>query len=66
MNKWMNEAARFLIARAPLLSDHHADEIARDLYVAWPDDTPRVALAKFLRDVPIDWRQPRVDEKLAA
>lgn len=56
MNEWLTQAARLLKARAPLLIDKHAEEIAFDLYVAWPDDKPAIALAKFFREVPLDWK----------
>jgi hypothetical protein len=58
MNNWMDEAARLLKARAPLLTDKHASELAGDLYSSWPDDTPTLALTKFFRDTPIDWKRP--------
>lgn len=58
MDEWLKESAQLLKRWAPLLTNHHADEIARDLYVAWPEDTPRIALAKFLREVPVDWKAP--------
>lgn len=59
MDEWLKETARLLKVWAPLLTDNHADEIAHDLYVAWPDDTPSIALAKFLREVPVDWKAPQ-------
>lgn len=55
MNEWLEQAAAGLKAWAPLLTETDALEIAKDLYVAWPDDTPAVALRKFLREVPVDW-----------
>lgn len=56
MDEWLDEMARLLKAWAPLLTDYHADEIARELFTAWPNDTPRIALAKFLREIPVDWK----------
>lgn len=41
----------------PLLSDFDALDIAKDLYIAWPSDTPGTALRKFLCEVPLDWNQ---------
>lgn len=54
MNEWLVEMARLLKVWAPLLTDYHAEEMAREFFVAWPDDTPRTAMAKFLREVPLD------------
>ena len=60
MNKWMAEAARLMRERAPLLTDAHASDIAKDLWKAWPSNTPVIAVAKFLREVPLDWKtKPR-------
>lgn len=57
MKNWMTEAARHTLRRAPLLTADHAREIAGDLYRAWPNDTPAVAVAKFFRAVPTDWKR---------
>lgn len=57
MNKWMAEAERLMRQRAPLLTDAHASDIATDLPRAWPDNAPGVAVAKFLREVPVDWKR---------
>jgi len=56
MNKWMTEAAGLLQQRAPMLTDVHASDISRDLHRAWPTDAPAVAVAKFCREVPVDWK----------
>lgn len=56
MNRWTNEAARALQERAPLLTDAHARELAEDLYTAWPDGPPRLAIAKFFREIPLGWK----------
>lgn len=56
MNKWMAEAARLMRQRAPELSEAHANDIAKDLWKAWPSNTPAIAVAKFLREVPVDWK----------
>lgn len=55
MNEWLEQAAKGLKAWAPLLSDVDALDIAKDLYTAWPDDTPGIALRKFLHEVPVEW-----------
>ena len=55
MNEWLEQAAEGLKAWAPQLSDFDALDIAKDLYTAWPEDTPGTALRKFLREVPVDW-----------
>ena len=62
MNNWMTEAARLTLARAPLLSDELVREIAGDLYRAWPDNAPAVAVAKFFRAVPADWKTKTPNE----
>jgi len=59
MNKWMTEAARLMRQRAPDLTDAHASDIARDLYRTWPDNVPAIAVAKFCREVPVDWTGKR-------
>lgn len=61
MDEWLKQAAQLLKERAPLLTDKHADEIACDLYVAWSDDTPSVAIAKFFREVPVEWKAASTD-----
>lgn len=56
MNNWMTEAARLMRQRAPDLTEAHASDIAKDLQRAWPDNTPAIAVAKFFREVPVDWK----------
>jgi hypothetical protein len=53
--EWLKQAAELLRRRAPLLTDRHLSEIVQDLYLAWPDDTPATALAKFFHDIPEGW-----------
>jgi hypothetical protein len=48
-------AIQLSTGQRPLLDDAGALDIAKDLYVAWPDDIPATALRKFLREVPVDW-----------
>ncbi|WOB10756.1 hypothetical protein [Piscinibacter gummiphilus] len=57
MNEWLEQAAKGLKAWAPLLDDKGALEIAQELYMAWGNDTPGIALRKFLHEVPVDWNQ---------
>ena len=66
MNTWMTEAARLMRQRAPELSDAHAGDIAQDLQRAWPDNAPALAVAKFLREVPANWKGKRQLPEVAA
>jgi hypothetical protein len=55
VDNWRSQVARGIKAWAPLIDDEGALEVAQQLYVAWPDDTPGIALRKYLREVPVDW-----------
>ena len=59
MNKWMTEAASLMRQRAPDLTESHAIDIAKDLWKAWPSNTPAIAVAKFCRELPVDWKAAR-------
>jgi len=56
MEWWMAEAMELAQQRAPLLDDEHAQDLADDLYRAWPDDMPAVAVSKFFRVVGPGWK----------
>jgi hypothetical protein len=51
MEWWLATAMDLAQERAPLLTDEHANDLADNLYRAWPDDTPAVAVDKFFRIV---------------
>lgn len=56
MNKWMTEAARLSVQRAPGLTSGHAHDLADDLYRAWHEDwTPAQAVAWFFAFMPVGW-----------
>ena len=59
MKLWMAEAMELAQQRAPLLDDEHARDLADDLYRAWPDETPAVAVSKFFRVMPKGWNAGR-------
>jgi len=59
MEWWIAEAMELVQARAPMLDDEHAHDLADDLYRAWPDETPAVAVSKFFRVMPKGWNAPQ-------
>lgn len=65
MNHWMKEAECLLRERAPLLTEAHARELADDLYRAWPEDPPQLAIAKFFHEVPRGWNTVPAKNQLA-
>lgn len=66
MKSWTAVAEHLTRQRAPLLSDELVREIARDLYRAWPDNAPAVAVAKFFREVPMGWKAKKQEPEVAA
>jgi hypothetical protein len=56
MEWWLATAMDLAQERAPLLTDEHANDLADNLYRAWPDDTPAVAVDKFFRIVGPTWK----------
>ena len=55
MDWWKATVMDLAQQRAPLMTDEHAQDLADDLYRAWPDETPGQAVAKFFRVMPPDW-----------
>ncbi|MGY4828205.1 hypothetical protein ACVNIS_06485 [Sphaerotilaceae bacterium SBD11-9] len=54
--EWLSEAARLAKQRAPQMTDQHAQEMAGDLYRAWPERSPGAAVALFFAFLPPGWK----------
>ena len=56
MDWWIAEAMELAQQRAPGLDDEHAQDLADDLFRAWPEDTPEKAVSKFFGFMPQGWK----------
>ena len=66
MNWWMAEAMELSQARAPLMTDEHALDLADDLYKACAEfQTPAIAVARFFAAMPKGWNAPPVEAPAA-